>query len=114
MTLKDESVIVRYAAWLPYLTADDRDWLRTRHAEVLEIGGLYRPGFEMYLRWSFAAAEAQDPAVALAAAVVAERGDPGEIGYAIQKLDRTASEWEDRYRPSTGIVGRPYPIERNP
>ncbi len=62
----------------------------------------------MYLRWTIAAVDAEDPAAALAEAVRAERAEPREIGQALQRLDRTADAWQERYHPSTGIVGQPY------
>jgi hypothetical protein len=107
-----EGVIVRYASWLPYLTASDREYARTQHAEVKAICAAdpsRERWLERYYRWTITAMDAEAPAVALRQAAEAERGDPEQIDRALQALDRTSDEWEARYRPSTGIVGGPYP-----
>jgi hypothetical protein len=115
MSDRDHDVITRYAGWLPYLSADDRQWLHTRHGEVAGLcappGALYRRPYAIYLRWTLRAMDAEDPAAALAEAVRAERGEPADIGEALQRLDRAAGEWEDRYRPSSQIVGEPYSLQ---
>jgi hypothetical protein len=103
----------RYAGWLPYLGAADRDYLHTRRAEVIEMCAEdpARPEWlELYYRWTLTALEAQDPAAALAEAVASDRGKPAEVDRALAALSRTADEWEQSYRPTTGIVGTPYPL----
>jgi hypothetical protein len=110
--------ITRYAAWLPYLAPGDHEYLRTQHREVAErypdedalsnAFDNYGSWHEMYLRWTLAAVDSEDPALALRQAVAAERGAPEDIGRALLALGRISDEWDACYRPPSQIVGSPY------
>ena len=86
----------RYAGWLELLSDTDRDWVRTRYAEVVELRAA-EPDcpawFEWYLGWTVEAIEAEDTAAALHEAVEAEDGDPVEVARALEAIDRTSDEW---------------------
>ena len=80
------------------LSESDRDFVRASHAEVVEILDAERDRpvwLELYYRWTLAAIEAEDPAVALREVVASERGDPTEVCRALAAMDRTSWEWAE-------------------
>ncbi len=109
-----QETVARFAGWLPYLTAGDREYVRTQRANVAGICAedpTAPPWLEYLCRWTLAALDAEDPASALRDAVATTAGDPDEIGRALIAIDRISDLWEGRYRPRSQIVGgEPYPL----
>jgi hypothetical protein len=103
--------LCRFATWLPFLSDGDRQYLRDRYEEVLDLCALdpRRPRWILkYYAWTLRAVGSQDPAAALAEAVASDRGPRAEVDRALAALRKTADAWEQRYRPASGIVGAPY------
>ena len=90
----------RYAGWLELLSDRDRDWARTRYAEVVglcEADPFRSTWFRMYLGWTVEAIEAEDTAAALLDAVEGEDGPVVEVARALEALDRTSDEWAEHH-----------------
>lgn len=100
-------ILDTYAHWLGFLSERDRAWARTRYAEVVELREAEpdRPEwFELYLGWTVAAIDSENPAAALREAIAAEDADPAEVDRALAALDRTSDEWAQwwpAWHPST-------------
>jgi hypothetical protein len=95
-----ENTITRYAEWLPRLSDKDRQYAREQHVKVTAICAAEpdRPKWlEIFYRWTVAAIDAENPAVALREAVATEPGDPAETCRALAALSRTSREWTDWY-----------------
>ena len=94
--MSTESVIDRYATWLPYPSAADRDRVREEHARVSAICAEdpNAPKWITYFYgWTLAAFDSSDPAGVLAGMVAAERGNPEELGRALVAFGKCADEW---------------------
>jgi hypothetical protein len=111
------STLEAYAGWLSELSERDREYVRTQHAEVAATCAAdpnAEPWLEYLYRWTEAALGANDPAAALAGAVAATVGKSEQIGRALEAIEKITNEWEERYRPSSSIVGSPYPSKAMP
>ena len=80
------------------LSERDREYARTRHAEVASICAVdpdAPPWLEIFYRLTILAMDSENPATVLCQAVEAEDSDPAEVCRALAAMERTANEWAE-------------------